>query len=271
MIINGGSRSNGAFFAAHLANGEHNECVTSCEFRNLAARTLADAFREMQAVALGTRCENYFYHANINPRAEEELTDEQWRIAVGTLDAALGLSGHARFVVEHRKAGRTHRHAIWSRINAKTMTAVKMTDVYAKHQAVARELERCLGLKPEHSVLRDGRESGTRPSRRPKTWESFRGQKSGINPSQMTREITRLYLASASGDAFAAELARHGCTLVRGTRSDYCIADSAGHLHSLARRIEGVTSAELKAFMRDIDPATLPSPSDLRPSQPLSV
>jgi hypothetical protein len=266
MIINGGSRSNGAFFAAHLANAEHNERVTLCEFRNLAARTISDAFREIQAVALGTRCENYFYHANINPRAEEELTDEEWRIAVGTLDAALGLSGHARFVVEHRKAGRTHRHAIWSRINVKTMTAVKMTDDYAKHQAVARQLELCLGLKPERSVLRDGHESGTRPSRRPKTWESFRGQKSGISPSQMKENVTRLYLGSSGAGEFASRLSQHGCTLVRGSTSGYCIRDEAGHLHSLLRRIEGVTADELRAFMQDIDPATLPSSSPPRPS-----
>lgn len=268
MIINGGSRRNSAFFAQHLTNGEHNERVTLCEFLNLAAVTVRDALREMEAVALGTQCQNYFYHANINPREDEILSASQWEEAVGTLSEHLGLTGHARFTVEHHKAGRTHRHVIWSRISAETMTAVRMTDDYEKHQTVARILEKRFGLARGRSVLGPAKGAGTRPSRRPATWESFRGQKSGINPSQMKQTITQLYLASASGEAFAAELSRHGYTLVRGTRSDYCILDGAGHLHSLVRRIEGVTSAELTAFMRDIAPATLPSPSDLRPSAP---
>ena len=48
MIINGGSRSNGAFFAKHLTNAEHNERVTLCELRNLAAGNIPDAFRKRQ-------------------------------------------------------------------------------------------------------------------------------------------------------------------------------------------------------------------------------
>jgi hypothetical protein len=266
MIINGGSRSNDAFFAPHLANAEHNERVTLCEFRNLSARTISDAFREMRAVALGSRCENFFYHANLNPRAEETLTDEQWRVAVNALEQALGLTNHARFVVQHRKAGRTHQHVIWSRINVRTMTVVKMTDDYAKHQVVARALEEGLGLRPERSVIGAGRQEGKRPSRRPKTWESFRGQKSGINPLQIKEHVTGAYFGSATGEAFAFELAQFGYRLVRGTTTDYCIMDEAGHLHSLRSRIEGVTAADLKAFMRDVNPATLSASSPLRSS-----
>jgi hypothetical protein len=102
MIINGGSRSNAAFFAKHLTNGEHNERVTLCEMRGLAAITVPDALREMEAVAMGTLCKNYFYHANINPRGEEELTPEQWQLAADTLEQRLGFERNARFVVEHR-------------------------------------------------------------------------------------------------------------------------------------------------------------------------
>jgi hypothetical protein len=45
MIINGGSRSNGEFFAKHLTDGENNERVTLCEMRNLIATSIPDAFR----------------------------------------------------------------------------------------------------------------------------------------------------------------------------------------------------------------------------------
>ncbi len=260
MIINGGSRSGAAFFAKHLTNAEHNERVTIIEFRNLAATTIADAFREMHAVALGTRCELYFYHANLNPRADETLSESQWLHAVDTLERHLSLINHARFVVEHHKVGRTHRHVIWSRINAATMTAVKMTDDYAKHQLVARLLEKDFGLAGTLSV-KDRGAADKRPPRRPKTWESFRGQLSGVDPWKMTKTVTAIYRGSHTGSEFAAALARTGCTLVRGDRVHFCIRDEAGHLHSLARRIEGVSASELSAFMKDIDPASLAAPS----------
>jgi len=258
MIINGGSRSNGEFFAKHLTNGENNERVTLCEMRNLIATSIPDAFREMEAVALATFCKNYFYHANINPRQDELLTAEQWQIAVDTLERHLGLTGTSRFVVEHFKAARTHRHVIWSRIDVNVMRAVPMTDDYEKHQRVSRELEKAFGLKPERSVFGNDRVAGERPTRRPKTWESFRGQKSGLDVRQLTKTITGLYLSSSSGAEFAKHLARNGCALVKGNRSDFCIRDSAGHLHSLLRRIEGVTAGQLREFMKDIDPAALP-------------
>jgi hypothetical protein len=257
MIINGGSRRNGAFFAKHLTNGDNNERVTLCEMRNLAATNIPDAFREMEAVAMGTLCENYFYHANINPTENEVLTSEQWTIAVDTLERHLALDGHARFVVEHQKKGRTHRHVIWLRVSVSTMRAAVMADDFAKHQAASRELEEAFGLKPVESVLGPGRSENPRPARRPKTWETFRGQKSGIDPIAMTRTLSRLYHECADGSAFAAALAEHGLTLVRG-RVSVCIRDAAGHLHSLARRLDRVSASELRAFLRELPIAPMP-------------
>jgi hypothetical protein len=256
MIINGGSRSNGVFFAKHLMNGEANEQVTLCEMRNLAATNITDAFREMEAVASGTLCKNYFYHANINPTENELLTPEQWTIAADTLEHHLRLDGNARFVVEHQKRGRTHRHVIWSRIDIRTMRAAAMTDDYVKHQAVARELEAAFGLETVASVIGPDRSPNPRPARRPRTWETFRGQKSGIDPVAMSRTLTRLYHESANAAAFAAAIAEHGLTLVKG-RSAVCVRDAAGDLHCLARRLDGISASELRAFLRDIPIAPL--------------
>jgi hypothetical protein len=258
MIINGGSRRNGAFFAKHLTNGENNEQVTLCEIRSLAAMNISDAFREMKAVAMGTLCENYFYHANINPAEHETLTPRQWAIAVDTLERHLGLDGHARFVVEHQKKGRTHRHVMWLRIDVSTMRAALMADDYTKHQAAARELEAAFGLTSVKSVLGPARSSSPRPIRRPETWESFRGQKSGIDPFAMKQTLTQLYRECADGAAFTAALAEHGLTLVMG-RASVCIRDAAGHLHSLARRLDRVSASELRAFLRDLPIEAMPA------------
>jgi hypothetical protein len=252
MIINGGSRRNGAFFARHLTNAEKNERVTLCDMRNLAAETIPCALREMAAVASGTFCRNHFYHANLNPKEHEQLTERQWEIAVDTLERNLRLTGHARFVVEHRKEGRTHRHVIWSRIDVTVMRAVVMANDYEKHQTTARELEKAFALESVPSVWGRTRASGPRPSRRPETWESFRGQGSGIDPFAMKKSLTQLYRECSNGQEFASRLPEHGCVLVQGDRTDFCIRDAAGHLHSLMRRIEGVKAAALREFMRDV-------------------
>jgi hypothetical protein len=264
MIINGGSRSNAQFFAKHLTNAEGNERVTLCEIRNLAAQNVAEAFREMEAIALGTQCKNYFYHANLNPLSNETLTDEQWNRAVNLLEENLGLAGHARFIVEHSKKSRTHRHVVWLRIDVSLMLAVEMTDDYEKHQATARQLEREFGLERGRSVLGPHKVKGKRPARRPQPWETFRGQKSGIDPHAMTEHVTALYRGSKDAAAFADALAQHGYRLARGDRRDFCIVDAAGHVHSLARRLNGVAADRLAQFMGDVQPESLPTVADAR-------
>jgi len=264
MIINGGSRCNARFFARHLSNEDENERVTLCDIRYLAAQNVTDALHEMEVVAIGTFCKNFFYHANINPLDTEHLTAEQWDYAADLLEKNLGLENNARFIVEHRKRGRTHRHVIWSRIDVRRMRAVTMMHDYAKHQAVARELERAFGLQGVECVLGPEKVKGRRPKRHPKTWESFRGKKSGIDPHAMTAEITALYRASKNGKEFAATLRERGYRLVKGDRRDYCLIDAAGHVHSLARRLNGVIAPELGDFMGSIDRNGLPSPTDAR-------
>lgn len=148
MIISGGPRCNWRFFAKHLMKTEENERVNIAEIRGLAGETTIDALREMDALARGTRCKNFFYHANINPRDNEELSPEQWDQAVDTLETNLGLDGQSRIVVEHEKLGRTHRHVIWSRIDPDTLATISDSHNYARHEATARELERQFELAP---------------------------------------------------------------------------------------------------------------------------
>ena len=111
MIINGGSRSNAQFFEQHLSNGEENERVTLCEMRNLASDTIAGGFMEMRAIAMGTICKNYFYHANINPNppAGETLSEAQWTRAVGVLEAPQLVEVHHSEVEDPGNGQESHR------------------------------------------------------------------------------------------------------------------------------------------------------------------
>jgi hypothetical protein len=263
MIINGGSRRAGAFFATHLMRADQNEQVRIAEMRGLAAQNLREAFREMEAVASGTKCQNYFYHANMNPRENEVLTSEQWEQAVDTLERELGLNGQPRFVVEHEKEGRTHRHVVWSRIDVDSMTAISDSLTYPKHEQAARKIEQACDLEPVESVLVKDRET-PRPERNPQDWEQFRGQDSKLDPKAIKAQVTALWQTADSGAAFAAALAEHGYVLARGDRRDFCIVDQHGDEHSLARRISGAKAADVRQRMADVDAAALPSVAEAR-------
>ncbi len=249
MIIKGGSRKSGAFFAKHLMKAEDNERVEITEMRGLYADNITEAFREMRLVAAGTRAENFFYHASLNPREDEHLTPEQWDFAVDRLEHNLGLDGHARFQVEHEKEGRAHRHIVWSRIDPDTMTATSDSNNYLAHDKTREELERAFDHEPTPPTPQPSQ----RKSREFAEWENFRAQDSGIDPKEVKAEVTELWQRSDSGAAFQAALEDKGYILTKGDRRDFCIVDSAGDVHSLGRRIEGVKTADIRARLTDID------------------
>lgn len=263
MIIKGGCRSNGAYFAKHLLNAVENRSIKLVEVRSLAARNIGNAFYEMKAVASGTRCKNFFYHASINPLAHESLTPEQWERAVDVLEKRLGLEGQPRFVVEHDKKGRVHRHVVWSRVDVDRMVAIPNNRDFEKHQAVTRQLEKEFGLEQGKSVLGPEAEKGKRPARRPKSWEVMRGQKSGIDVKQVEEEVTALWKEADSPETFRAKLEGMGYVLARGDRRTYCIVDRAGDVHSLARRVKGVKASEIMDRLSpEIALKTLPNVRD---------
>ena len=162
-------------------------------------------------------------------------------------------------MIEQEKAdGRIHRHAIWSRVDLETGRA--RPDGWDSEicHAASKAIREELGLPPIASPFDKDRE-GPRPKRAPKRWEMYRGMKSGIDPRAITAQVTELYHQSDNGRAFHAALEQHGYVLAKGDRRGWVIIDSAGDDHSLARRIEGVNTKELNAFMRDVDHEALPT------------
>lgn len=249
MIIKGGSRKSAGFFSVHLMKAEDNERVEIKEMRGLYANDLKEAFREMRLIAAGTRAENYFYHASINPREDEHLTPEQWNIAVDRLESNLNLDGHARVQIEHEKEGRTHRHIVWSRIDPDTMTATPDSHNYLAHDKTRQELEQEFNHEPTPPTPQPSQ----RKSREFAEWENFRAQESKIDPREMKAEVTALWQHSDSGAAFQSALEDKGYILCKGDRRDFCIIDNFGDVHSLGRRVEGLKTADIRARLTDID------------------
>lgn len=258
MIIEGAPAGNVGFWVKHLQRTDTNEEMHLRDVRGTLAQDLEGALREMQAVASGSRSQgNFMYQANINPRAGERLTPEQWREAIDTLEKNLGLEGHQRVVVEHVKEGRQHCHVIWNRVDVDTMRVRDMGGNYYTHERTARELEQAFGL--ERTPRAHGEREGERKSKRTDLWEHDRGRESGQSPKEIKAELTTLWLASGDGRTFVEALERYGYILAKGDRRDFCIIDRAGDEHSLARRLDGVTARQLREGLAFLDREALPS------------
>ena len=265
IIIEGGSRSAGWWWAQHLQNTEKNERAELIESDGLSAESVPELFREMHAMSLGTKCKNYFYQANINPRADEHLTPEQRREAVETLGRNLGLGGQPYFVVEHEKEGRTHWHAVWLRVDLERMRAIPDSLTARIHEQTSRELESKFGLEPGQSILVPDREF-ERPERRATKHERFRGAQNGIDPHAIGNELKTLRERSDNGVSFQAGMEAAGYVLARGDRRDFVVIDQAGGDHNLARRL-GMKAVELRQFMKEVDAKSLPSVTEARTRQ----
>jgi hypothetical protein len=259
MIINGGSRRAGGWWANHLENAEQNERVTLAEIVGFDAATIPDLFHEMEILARnsGSKAQNYFYQANVNPRDHEHLTPAQRHEAKELLLENLGLAGQPHFVVEHEKAGRVHFHVIALRIDLARGRAISDSLTAQIHERTSRELEIRFDLERGKSVLVADRDF-ERPERGAKKSEIFRGAETGIDPDTVKADARQARERADNGTAFRHALEASGdYVLACGDRRDFIIIDRAGDDHSLGRRL-GMKAKDLRAYMADLDPASLP-------------
>src|ERR1700722_12821291 len=243
MIIKGSSRSGPGALAAHLGNAETNERVSLLETRGTVADDLRGALIEMDAFAEGTRCEKSLYHAAISPAVPHRLTSEQRTEAIDALEAKLGLMGHARVVVLHEKKDREHIHVVWSRIDLDTGKSVSDSHNYRKHEEVARDLERRFGHDRVQGAHVE-REGVKRPDRTPSRAELRQEERTGITGKQVKAEVTTAFRASDGPEAFKSALEHAGYLLAKGDKRDFVVLDKASGVHSLARRLDGITAAK---------------------------
>ena len=259
MIIKGKAAQSTKFWSKHLLRDDTNEKAELREVRGVLAKDLEEALEEMRDVAKGSRChKNFMYQANINPRADEHLTPEQWQHAVDTLEKNLGFEGHQRVVVEHVKEGRQHFHVIWSRIDPDTM---RVTDIGGDRYTMRRtamELEREFEL------------SRTKPVReyddpRPHTLQDKeREKRTGVDHDAMKRQLTEVWQRTQTGAEFKKEVEAQGYVIARGDKVEYALIDPTGGVHSLSRRLEGVKAKDLRERFVDVDRQSLPSVEQAR-------
>lgn len=252
MILNGNQRAEGMRLARHLMNAKDNEHVEIHELRGFVSSDLFGAFKEVQAVAMGTRCQQYLFSLSLNPPEKERVPVEVFERTIERIEKKLGLMGQPRVIVFHEKEGRRHAHCVWSRIDVNQMKAVNLSLYKAKLTEISRK------LFLEHGwQMPSGFENYE--DRDPLNFTQGEMQQAK-RTDQDVRGLKKLFqdcwAASDSLAAFANALAERGFVLAKGGRRGFVAVDRHGEVYSISRWVS-IKAKEVRANLGD--PDTLPS------------
>ena len=231
MILNGSQRGAALKLAAHLLNNIENDHVEVHEISGFSTEDLRSACREADAVAKGTKCQQFLFSLSISPPETEKVSLKHYEAAIEKIEAKLGLNGQARMIVFHEKKGRRHAHVVWSRIDVDKMTAINLPFYHNRLKEVSKDLFLEHGWRlPEG--LRD------RNNRDPRNftldeWQQAKRQ------NKDTREIKATFQeawsVSDTREAFAHALEEKGYVLAEGDRRGFVAVDVNGEVYSVAK------------------------------------
>ena len=257
MILKGSQRSGGQELAAHLLRTDENEHVDLHELRGFADDDLHGAFKEAQAIARGTKCRQYLFSLSLNPPEAENVPVEAFEAAIDKIEDKLELEGQPRAIVFHEKEGRRHAHCVWSRIDAETMTAKRMSFFKTKLTEVSRELY----LEHDWKMPNGLAEPSKRDPRNFTLAQWQQAKRAGHDPRVFKQAIQDAWAISDSKGAFEHALNERGLWLAKGDRRGHVVIDHQGEVYGLARTL-GKKANEVRARIGRED--DLPSASDVK-------
>lgn len=249
MIIVGSERGSASELAAHLLNDrDGNEHITLHELRGFVSNDLEGAMQESHAIARGTKCSKHLFSCSFNPPSQEEVAIETFEDAIARVEQRNGLTGHPRAIVFHEKEGRRHAHAVWSRIDAETMTAKNLSHYKLKCQDVSREMYHEHNWKMPHGLAR----AGAGDPRSYTLTEYQQSKRTKLDPRDLKGAIQDAYSASDNAKAFAHALSERGYMLARGDRRGHVAVSHDGEVLSISRYV-GKRAKEVREKLGDPD------------------
>ncbi len=256
MILKASQRSGATQLALHLLNDE-NEHVEVHEVRGFIADDVKGAFKESQAVALGTRCRQHLFSLSLNPPQNESVAVEVFEQAITDIENKMGIANQPRVIIFHEKEGRRHCHVVWSRIDSTSMKAVHLPFYKMKLQEISRRLYLEHGWK-----MPDGLRDKT--LRNPLNYsleEWQQAKRAGIDPKALKAVIQECWNMSDSQKAFANALQEQGFVLAKGDRRGFVVVNYQGEVYAIARSV-GIKTKEVKARLGK--PDNLPSVAEAK-------
>jgi hypothetical protein len=258
VIAKGKIRGAGAQLARYLITGEKGEVAELAMTRGLdeyGDPVLAfDAFE--QIADAHTRSTKPFFHGHIRLAPGEQLADEQWMEAFERMEQRLGFSGQPCIVSFHTdlETGEKHLHTAWFRVDLETMQAID-PGLYKNHlMQLSRTLEREFELR-EVSNTRQPDDRARAADRN----EYEESKRLGMDVRAIRTAILDCLEHADSGRAFKAALEERSLMLANGDRRDcFVVIDEAGGHHALNKKLTGITLAEIRDRLSDLDRMQLP-------------
>ncbi len=242
MILKGSQRGGAKQLGLHLLKTEENEHVELHDIRGFMSEDVVGALREAEAVAKGTKCQQYLFSVSLNPPETENVHIQSFEQALAAIEDKNGLDGQPRVVVFHEKEGRRHCHAVWSRIDAETMTAKPMSFYKNKLREVSRQLYLENGWQMPRGLI----DPKDRDPRNFTLDEWQQAKRSGRNAGDLKELIQEAWATSDSGATFSHALEERGLYLARGDRRGHVAVTFEGEVISIARAT-GIKAKDLKA------------------------
>jgi hypothetical protein len=260
MIAKGKIRAEGAKLARYLMTGEPGEIAKLIETRGLEVfgEDPVTAFATMERIAeANTRSTLAFFHGHIRLAPGERLSDAQWMEALDRMEKRLGFAGQPRAASFHidQATGEKHLHVGWFRVDLETMRAID-PGMFKNHlKQLSRVLEKDFALREISSVRQP--HDRARAAGRNEVEESRR---LGTDVREIRTAILDSLERSDGGKAFKAALEGRGFMLANGDRRDcFVVIDPAGGQHALNKKLTGLTLAQTRERLSDLDRSQLPS------------
>ncbi|MBL4638893.1 MAG: hypothetical protein JKY57_00005, partial [Kordiimonadaceae bacterium] len=237
----------------HLLNTHDNEHVTVHQVRGFVSDDVVGAMKEAHAISLGTHCKQFLFSVSLNPPQNENVGVDVFESTIDQIEERNNLSGQPRVIVFHEKEGRRHAHAVWSRIDAETMTARELPFFKNRLQEISKELYREHDWKmPRGFINKDERDP------RNFTLDQWQqAKRMDRNAGDLKGDIQDCWAISDNKMSFEAALKEKGFYLARGDRRGHVAVNAInGEVLSLSR-YSGKKGKDLDARLGK--PETLPS------------
>lgn len=257
MILKASQRGGAKQLGLHLLKMTENERVEIHEVRGFISDDVMDAMHEAYAVSRGTKCKQFLFSVSLNPPKTENVRIEVFEQALAKIEERNDLTDQPRIVVFHEKEGRRHCHAVWSRIDAESMTAKPLPHFKLKLRDVSKELYIENGWKMPRGFI----DHKQRDPRNFTLDEWQQAKRHGHNAKDLKALVQECWAASDSRQAFASALRERGLYLARGDRRGHVAVTYDGEVHSIARMV-GKPAKDIAGRLGD--PASLPSVEEMR-------
>lgn len=248
MIVKGNQRGGAMALAQHLLNRADNDHVTVHELRGFASGSLISAMQEALAISKGTQCRKFLFSASLNPPETETVTAQELSAAADKVEERLGLIDQPRALVIHEKEGRRHAHAVWSRIDAQSMTAIKLDFYKLRLKEVSKDLFREHRWRMPEGLKELGERDPSTFSRA--EWQQ--ANRAGQDAAKLKGLFRECWEASDNAASLTRALSERGFVLAQGDRRAAVAVDYRGEVFALARWA-GVKTKDVKARLGDLD------------------